>query len=177
VRFVQGCIEHSGLTKEKAEELWNLIVPFAAYGFNKAHSCNYGMVAYWTAYMKANYTVEFMTALMTAEADKLDKIALAIKECRELGIQVKPPDLNRSFYGFTIEDDYTIRYGLSSIKNLGDDVIQYIINYRSKSGQFENIEDFLEAIKVLPSFNKRNLEALIWSGALDQVGANSRQMT
>jgi len=94
-----------------------------------------------------------------------------------LGIQVKPPDLNRSFYGFTIEDDYTIRYGLSSIKNLGDDVIQYIINYRSKSGQFENIEDFLEAIKVLPSFNKRNLEALIWSGALDQVGVNSRQMT
>jgi len=177
VRFVQGCIEHSGLTKEKAEELWNLIVPFAAYGFNKAHSCNYGMVAYWTAYMKANYTVEFMTALMTAEADKLDKIALAIKECRELGIQVKPPDLNRSFYGFTIEDDYTIRYGLSSIKNLGDDVIQYIINYRSESGQFQNIEDFLEAIKVLSSFNKRNLEALIWSGALDQVGANSRQMT
>ncbi len=169
-RFVEGCIEHSGLTREKAEELWNLIVPFAAYGFNKAHSCNYGMVAYWTAYMKANYPVEFMTALMTAEADKLEKVALAIKECKELGLQVKPPDINQSFYGFSIEDDQTIRYGFSSIKNLGDDVIKHIIEYRTKNGNFENIESFLEGIKELPNFNKRNLEALIWSGALDQIG-------
>ncbi len=172
-RFVEGCIEHSGLTREKAEELWNLIVPFAAYGFNKAHSCNYGMVAYWTAYMKANYPVEFMTALMTAEADKLEKVALAIKECKELGLQVKPPDINQSFYGFSIEDDQTIRYGFSSIKNLGDDVIKHIIEYRTRNGNFENIESFLEGIKELPNFNKRNLEALIWSGALDQIGQNN----
>ncbi len=176
-RFVEGCIEHSGLSREKAESLWDLMAPFAAYGFNKAHSSNYGMVAYWTAYMKANYPAEFMTALMSAEASKLDKVALAIRECEELGLDVKPPDVNKSYYGFSIENDRTIRYGLSSVKNLGDDVIRYMIEHREETGAFANIEDFLEGIKALHNFNKRNLEALIWSGALDQVGEKSLAAT
>lgn len=172
-RFVQGCIEHSGLTKDKAESLWDLMAPFASYGFNKAHSSNYGMVAYWTAYMKANYPAEFMTALMSAEASKLDKIAIAIRECQELGIEVKPPDVNKSNYGFSIENDKTIRYGLSSVKNLGSDVIKYLIEFRESEGAFEDIENFLEGMKSLGNFSKRSLEALIWSGALDLVGNES----
>ena len=170
IRFVEGAQEHSKLSKEKAEEIWDLVVPFSAYGFNKAHSSNYGMVAYWTAYMKANYPAEFMTALMTSEANNLDKIGTAINECEELGIKVVPPDVNKSYDGFNIEDDSTIRYGLGSVKNLGSDVIKFMIKEREKNGQFSDMEDFLDRVSNLPNFNKRSLEALIWSGSLDSLG-------
>jgi DNA polymerase III subunit alpha len=165
-RFVDGCISHSGLDRAKAEEIWDLMVPFAAYGFNKAHASSYGMVAYWTAYMKANYPAEFMTSLMTSESNNLTKIGEAIHECKELGINVLPPDVNRSFDGFTIEDDKTIRYGLTSVKNLGSDVIKHIINSRS-GGFFKNLEDFLDKMSEFQGFSKKSLEALIYSGALD----------
>jgi DNA polymerase III subunit alpha len=168
--FVKGCIDHSGLPEETAEHIWSLMVPFGAYGFNKAHSSSYGMVAYWTAYMKAVFTVEFMTALMTAEGSNLDKIAQAIGECRELGIEVKPPDINTSFDGYNIEDNKTIRYGLSSVKNLGSDVIKYLIRERESNGKFVSIEDFLERMAPFQGFNKKSLEALIFSGSLDEVG-------
>jgi DNA polymerase-3 subunit alpha len=168
-KFVDGCVKKSNIPKEKAEEIWSLIVPFAAYGFNKAHSSSYGMIAYWTAYMKANYTVEFMTALMTAESNNLDKIASAIKECEELGIRVLPPDINKSQDGFSIESNKIIRYGLGSVKNLGSDVIKYIINERSKNGDFKSMENFLERISSYQGFNRRSMEALIWSGALDSL--------
>jgi DNA polymerase III subunit alpha len=167
VRFVDGCISHSGLKKEKAEEIWDLMVPFAAYGFNKAHASSYGMIAYWTAYMKAEYTVEFMTALMTSESNNLDKIAESIKECAEMDILVAPPDINKSYEGFNIENDNTIRYGMASIKNLGSDVIKLIINERSTKGEFRDMEDFLERISPIQQFNKKGLEALIFSGSLD----------
>ncbi|NJS40898.1 hypothetical protein HC766_00655 [Candidatus Gracilibacteria bacterium] len=146
------------------------MVPFGAYGFNKAHSSSYGMVAYWTAYMKAIYTVEFMTALMTAEASNLDKIATAIEECKLLGLNVKPPSVNHSFDNFTIEDDKTIRYGLSSVKNLGTDVINYMIQNREEKGDFKTLEDFLSRMSFFQGFNKRSLEALILSGSLDDLG-------
>lgn len=168
-KFVQGCVSHSGISEEKAEEIWSLIVPFAAYGFNKAHSSSYGMVAYWTAYMKANYTVEFMTAYMTAESNNLDKIATAINECKELGIKTLPPDVNISDDTFTIEDDTTIRYGLSSIKNLGSDVIKFMIKDRIKNGVFGSMDNFLERMAGFSGFNKKSLEALIWSGSLDSL--------
>ncbi|NJL97068.1 DNA polymerase III subunit alpha [Candidatus Gracilibacteria bacterium] len=168
--FVEGCIQHSSLSPEKAEQIWSLMVPFGAYGFNKAHSSSYGMVAYWTAYMKAIYTVEFMTALMTAEASNLDKIATAIEECKLLGLNVKPPSVNHSFDNFTIEDDKTIRYGLSSVKNLGTDVINYMIQNREEKGDFKTLEDFLSRMSFFQGFNKRSLEALILSGSLDDLG-------
>ncbi len=168
--FVNGCVEHSGLTKEKAEEIWELMVPFGAYGFNKAHSSAYGMVAYWTAYMKAEYTVEFMTALMTAEASRLEKIAQAINECEQMGIVVLPPDVNQSFDNFSIVDDTTIRYGLSSVKNLGSDVIAHMIEEREKGGRFIDIDNFLDRMSTFKGFNKRSLEALIVSGSLDELG-------
>jgi DNA polymerase III subunit alpha len=168
--FVKGCIEHSQLDQATAEHIWSLMVPFGAYGFNKAHSSSYGMVAYWTAYMKANYTAEFMTALMTAEASNLDKIARAINECQEMNIQVLPPDINKSYYVFTIDDDQTIRYGLSSVKNLGRDVIHYLIEERERDGKFTSIDNLLNRMSSCQGFNKRSLEALIWSGSLDELG-------
>jgi DNA polymerase III subunit alpha len=168
--FVKGCIEHSQLDEATAEHIWSLMVPFGAYGFNKAHSSSYGMVAYWTAYMKANYTAEFMTALMTAEASNLDKIARAINECQEMNIQVLPPDINKSYYVFTIDNDQTIRYGLSSVKNLGRDVIHYLIEERERDGKFTSIDDLLNRMSSCQGFNKRSLEALIWSGSLDELG-------
>ncbi|MEM1311851.1 MAG: DNA polymerase III subunit alpha [Patescibacteria group bacterium] len=170
IRFVEGAQTHSNLSEAQAEDIWNLVVPFSAYGFNKAHSSNYGMVAYWTAYLKANYPAEFMTALMTSEASNLDKVAAAIKECQELGLQVLPPDINKSFNSFTIENNTTIRYGLSSVKNLGSDVIKFMIEDRNQNGHFIDIEDFLQRISQFNGFNKRSLEALIWSGSLDSLG-------
>jgi DNA polymerase III subunit alpha len=170
VRFVDGCVT-KGMDKDKAEEIWDLFVPFAAYGFNKAHASSYGMVAYWTAYMKGEFTVEFMTALMSSESGKLDKIAEAINECKQLGIDVLPPDVNTSFNSYNIENDTTIRYGLSSVKNLGIDVIGHLIETRKTDGKFQDLSDFLRRMSIFQGFNKRSLEALIWSGALDSLGA------
>jgi len=170
LRFVEGCKQHTNLSQEKAESLWELMVPFAAYGFNKAHASSYGMVSYWTAYMKARYTAEFMTAYMTAENSNLDKISEAIQECRTMGIEVAPPDVNKSYANFHIEDDKTIRYGLNSVKNLGSDVIEYLIKEREAGGKFEDISDFLKRMSSLRNFNKKNVEALIWSGCLDILG-------
>ncbi len=170
VRFVEGAMSHSKLTQKQAEEVWDLVVPFSAYGFNKAHSSSYGMVAYWTAYMKAEYPAEFMTALMTSESSNQDKISAAIKECKEIDLEVLPPDINTSFDGFNIESDKIIRYGLSSVKNLGSDVIKFIIKERDKNGKYKDIYDFLGRISECSGFNKRSLEALIWSGSLDTIG-------
>ena len=169
--FIEGAVKKSGLTAEKATEIWDLMVPFGAYGFNKSHSSNYGMVAYWTAYMKANFGVEFMTALMTSEANNLDKIAAAIKECKELGLDVLPPDVNLSFNSFTIENNKTIRYGLASVKNLGKDVIAFLAKERHTNGNFSSLENFVQRMSGCKGFTKRSVEALIWSGALDLLGA------
>jgi DNA polymerase III subunit alpha len=166
--FVEGAIKH-GLTEQKAEEIWDLFVPFAAYGFNKAHASSYGMVSYWTTYMKAQYPVEFMTALMSSEASNLDKIQEAINECKELGIAVLPPSINTSFASYNIEDDQTIRYGLNSVKMLGSDIINFLINNRKAFGKFKDITDFLKRMSECKGFNKRSLEALIWSGAMDDI--------
>jgi DNA polymerase III subunit alpha len=170
IKFVEGCQSVSGFTKEKSEEIWDILAPFSAYGFNKAHAASYGMIAYWTAYMKAEYTVEFMTALMTSESNNLVKIGEAINECEQMGIEVLPPDVNKSFLDFHIESDKVIRYGLASVKNLGSDVIKFMINERKQNGDFKNFDDFLDRVSPLQQFNKRGLEALIYAGAMDQIG-------
>lgn len=167
IRFVEGCVA-KGMDKDKAEEIWELFLPFAAYGFNKAHASSYGMVAYWTAYMKGEYTVEFMMALMSSESSNLDKISEAINECKELGIDVFPPDINTSYNGYTIENDTTIRYGLGSIKMLGSDTIDFLIEERKK-GKFLNLQNFLTRMSGFSGFTKRALEALVWSGAMDSL--------
>lgn len=167
-KFISGCVKN-GMQDESARELWALIEPFAAYGFNKAHAASYAMVAYQTAYMKANFTAEFMTAVLTAEEGDLEKVAEAVAECKRIGIEVLPPDINQSHGKFTYIDDNHIRFGLLGIKNLGADVVEAIIAERAANGLFVSIKDF--ASRLQPKyFNKRSLEALIKSGALDSLG-------
>jgi DNA polymerase-3 subunit alpha len=168
VGFLSGC-ENNQISKEKVQELWDLIVPFSDYSFNKAHSGAYGMVAYWTAYIKANFTAEYMASLMLAESGDAEKVALSVLECQKMNIQVLPPDINMSSNGFNIENDQTIRYGMKSIKNLSANTIEYLVTNRNKNGNYKDFEDFLDRICTQDGFNKRSLEALILSGSLDNL--------
>lgn len=189
-KFVDGCVEHSGIDRDKAEELFKQIETFAAYGFNKAHAASYGMVAYWTAYVKAHYPVEYMTALLSVEASDTDKVVAAIAECEKLGIKVLAPDINESNVDFTVvdlpEDQWleegrargtgkAIRFGLSAIKNVGTSAITTILSSRGDS-QFTSFSNFLERID-LQKVNKRVAESLIKVGALDRFGFRSQLLT
>ncbi len=174
-KFISGCITHGGITEAKAKKLWELIEPFAAYGFNKAHAASYGIVAYQTAYLKANYPTEFMAALMTAESADLTTVAQAVSECGRLGIAVLPPDINESLSTFTVADDTRIRFGLSAIKNFGEQVAEAVIAERKNRGHFRSLEDFL-ARTAGRELTKKSLECLIKSGALDSFGHERQQL-
>lgn len=173
-KLLKGFMEYGKISKKLAEELWKLIEPFAAYGFNKAHAASYGRVAYQTAYMKANFPAIYMSAVLTAESGDIEKIAEIIAECKRMGIPVLPPDINESFAGFSVvkavdgEKD-KIRFGLTTIKNFGEGITNTIVEERKKNGIFKNLEDFLTRIKDR-NLNKKSLEALIKSGALDSFG-------
>ena len=168
IKFIQGCMDTSKWSFEKASQIWAWIEPFAAYGFNKAHSASYAVVSYQTAYMKANFPVEFMAAVMTAESGDEDKIYAAVEECKNLGVIVLPPDVNESLGDFTVVDDHTIRFGLNAIKNLGSDVIEKIMETRVQ-GAFASLEDFLTRAYTR-NLNKKSWEALVKSGSLDRFG-------
>ncbi len=165
-KLLKGFVAN-GLSEQKAQELWKLIEPFAAYGFNKAHAASYGMIAYDTAYMKANFPAEYMTALMTAESADLETIALAVHECARMGIEVLPPDVNESDVMFTCVSDTAIRFGLMAIKNLGGDTVEAVVQERKARGPFKDMADFVARLpqKV---FNKKAVEALAKAGALDR---------
>ncbi len=169
VMFVDGCQSHGKMTKDKAEALWKLFEPFQGYGFNKAHAASYGRVAYQTAFMKANYPVEYMTAIMTAESGDVEKVADIVHECEKMKIIVLPPSINESFGDFTVIDDNTIRFGLYTIKNLGTDIADSIIEERKTKGNFKNLENFFERINH-KNLNKKSVEALTKSGAMDAFG-------
>lgn len=178
VLFVDGCMKHSGLTKHKAEGLWNLFEPFQGYGFNKAHAASYGKLAYQTAYMKANFPAIYMAAVLTAESGDVEEIGSVIEECRRMNIPVLPPNVNESFKGFTVIEDTlrgetpqteSIRFGLYTIKNFGEHIAEVVIEEREKNGPFKNMEDFLTRIKD-KNLNKKSLEALIKAGAFDEFG-------
>lgn len=178
-KFVSGAVDH-GLSAEKALELWKLIEPFAAYGFNKAHAASYGRVAYQTAYMKANFPVEYMTAVLSAESGDIDKISETITECKRMGIPVLPPDINESFGGFTVikngkGEPEKIRFGLYTVKNLGTDISDAIINERETGGKFKSFSDFLKRI-THKNLNKKSLEALVKCGALDNFGERGKML-
>lgn len=180
--FVNGCQTHSGMTKDGAEKIWDLFVPFQGYGFNKAHAASYGMLSYRTGYMKANYPVEYMCALLTAESGDTEKITDGIQECRHLGIIVSSPNINTSQKGFEIEknndslDKMSIRIGLSAIKNVGDIAIDMIIKERESNGPFKSFTDF--CLRVSGSkVNKRVLESLIKVGAFDSFGERNAILT
>lgn len=174
-KFISGCIAHGGLTEARAVELWQLIEPFAAYGFNKAHAASYAIVAYQTAYLKANYPSEFMAALMTAEAGDMPTIAQAVAECRHMGIEVLPPDVNESLATFTVVDERRIRFGLNAIKNLGEQIVEVIIAERKTSGPFTSLEDLLRR-SAGRELNKKSLESLVKCGALDSLQPNRQRL-
>ena len=176
-KLTAGIIKN-GQTPEFAEKLWKLFEPFQAYGFGKAHAASYGKVAYQTAYMKAHYPVEYMTAILTAESGDVEKIAQIIEECKHMGIAVLPPNINESYGGFTclpLEKDTAItsenksvkiRFGFYTIKNLGTDISDAIIAERKLNGKFKSITNFLDRIKH-KNLNKKSMEALIKSGCMD----------
>ena len=180
-KFTKGIITN-GQTPEFAEKLWKLFEPFQAYGFNKAHAASYGKVAYQTAYMKANYPVEYMTAILTAESGDIEKISEIIEECKNMKIPVLPPHINESYGGFTVigyqngnesptpeatANRGKIRFGFYTIKNLGTDIADSIIRERKEKGKFASIADFLGRIKH-KNLNKKSMEALIKSGCMDE---------
>lgn len=173
-KLLKGFIEYGKLRPQLAERLWKLIEPFAAYGFNKAHAASYGKVAYQTAYMKANYPVEYMTAVLTAEAGDIDTVSIMVNECKRMGIPVLAPDVNESFGDFTVilgeaGAPDSIRFGLYSVKNFGSGVADGVINERNKGGKFSSLSDFLTRVAG-SSLNKKGLESLIMCGALDSMG-------
>jgi DNA polymerase-3 subunit alpha len=175
--FVQGCVTN-GMKKEKAELLWTLFEPFAGYGFGKAHAACYATIAFRTAYLKAHYPVELMTALLTAESRgttgpaKNEKIAQAVAECKRLKIQVLLPDINKSEAEFSIEENIKIRFGLSAIKNVGAAAINNIVENRAK-GEFKSFEDFCTRVD-LGTINKKTMESLIKAGAMDLFGKRAQ---
>lgn len=171
-KLIRGFIEHGKLSAHIAEKLWKLIEPFAAYGFNKSHAASYGRVAYQTAYMKANYPVEYMSAVLTADAGDTEKISEIINECIRMDIEVLPPDINESFAAFSVvpaknDTPAKIRFGLTTIKNFGEGISEAIIEERKTNGPFVSLQDFLTRV-TNRNLNKKSLEALIRVGAFDR---------
>ncbi len=161
-----------GYSDAAIKKLWDILVPFSDYAFNKAHTAGYGLVSYWTAFLKANYPSEYMAALLTSIRDDKDKSALYLNECRRMGIKVLPPDVNES------DSDYTprgtdIRFGLSAIRNVGDNVVASIAATRSAKGRFADFYDFLRKVDPV-ACNKKTVESLIKAGAFDSLGHTRR---
>ena len=171
-KLTKGFMEYGKLSKQLSEKLWELIEPFAAYGFNKAHAASYGKVAYQTAYMKANYPVEYLASLLTADSGDTEKISIFVAEAKRMGVKVLPPDVNESGTDFTVVSNDAIRFGLSSIKNFGDGISESIIAERKTHGQYKTLSDFLSRIGS-KNLNRKSLESLIKCGALDSLN-NSR---
>ncbi|MFC1962083.1 DNA polymerase III subunit alpha [Chloroflexota bacterium] len=170
--FISGA-KKNGYSAEIAESIFALIEPFAGYAFNKAHSVSYALIAYQTAYLKANYPAEYMTALLTINSGQSEKIASAVAECRRLGITVLPPSINHSLVNFAIEEDSdgnpAIRFGLEAIKNVGEGAIAPVVAERDKNGPFPSVEDLCRR-SDLRGVNRRVMESLIKVGALDELG-------
>jgi DNA polymerase-3 subunit alpha len=166
-KFVRQAAER-GVKKDVIDAVFAAFQPFERYGFNKAHATCYGLIAYQTAYLKANYTVDYMTSVLTAFRDNEEKVAAAVAECRRLGIDVRPPDVHRSFVEFTVEDE-AVRFGLLAVKNVGEGAIESIIAARQADGDFKSLADFCARVDLRLA-NKRVLESLIKVGAMSRFG-------
>ena len=166
-KFVTQAAER-GVEPKVIDAVFKAFEPFERYGFNKAHATCYGLIAYQTAYLKANYTVEYMTSVLTAFRDNAEKVAAAVVECRRLGIEVRPPDVHRSGLGFTVEGD-SIRFGLLAVKNVGEGAIESIIAARESGGEFRSLTDFCSRVDLRLA-NRKVLESLAKVGALNMVG-------
>ena len=166
VGFSEG-MKANGFSDQSIKALWDVLVPFSDYAFNKAHSAAYGLVSYWTAYLKANYPAEYMAAVLTSVKDDKDKMAIYLNECRRMGIKVLPPDVNESDSNFTpVGTD--IRFGLSAIRNVGVNVVAEIVAAREEKGRFTDFVDFIDKVS-LPVCNKRVIESLAKAGSFDSM--------
>lgn len=172
-KFFKGCKETNNIDEALADQIWEKIKLFAGYGFNKSHSAAYGFVCYQTAYLKANYPVEFMAAVLTSELESADQIAFLINACKEMGIKVLPPDVNSSDISFSV-DSGCIRFGLGAIKGVGEVAASKIIESRRNDGRFESFLDFCERCGT--DVNSRMLEHLTRAGALDTLGLRRSQI-
>ena len=173
VPFQAGCREH-GYSDAAIQAVWDVLVPFAGYAFNKSHSAAYGMVSYRTAYLKANYPAEYMAALLTSVGDNKDKAALYLGECRKLGIKVLSPDVNESMLDFSAVGN-DVRFGLGGIRNVGENVVASIIRSREAKGRYESFPDFMNKVEIAVC-NKRAIESLVKAGAFDSLGHARRAL-
>ena len=161
-------MEKNGYSAEAAKAIWDVLMPFSAYGFNKSHTAGYGMVSYWTAYLKANYPAEYMAALLTSVGANKDKMAVYLAETRRMGVKVLPPDVNESQLRFAAVGE-DIRFGLGAIRNVGENVVDGIARARADQDRYRSFNDFLRKVP-LPVCNKRVVESLIKAGAFDSLG-------
>ncbi|SDY99202.1 DNA polymerase III, alpha subunit [Herbiconiux ginsengi] len=171
--FSKG-MHDNGYSEAAVKTLWDILLPFSDYAFNKAHSAAYGVISYWTAYLKAHYPAEYMAALLTSVGDSKDKMALYLSECRRMGIKVLPPDVNESI-GFFTAVDTDIRFGMGAVRNVGMNVVELIRQAREEKGTFTSFGDFLKKIP-LQATNKRTIESLIKAGAFDSLGSTRRAL-
>jgi len=176
IKFVDGCVKN-GIKKEIAEKIFSFIEPFAGYGFNRSHAACYALIGYQTAYLKSRYPAEFMAALLTSDHGDIDRVAIEVEECRELGIEVLPPDINESFENFAVitgtDGLERIRFGLNAVKNVGGSIAHEIVEERKRGGKYKNVADLLERVNG-KDLNKKSLEALIKVGALEELGERNR---
>ena len=171
--FIEGAVEHSNADRGKVEAFWEHLEEFANYCFNKSHAACYALIAYWTAYIKAHYPDAFMAALMTADSDDTDRLAIEIAECRSMGIEVLGPDVNESFKDFAIvPHENKIRFGLLAVKAVGSGAVDAVLNARKADGKFTSILDFAKRVNAR-QFNKKAWDSLIMTGAFDQFGTRS----
>ncbi|MEU6076502.1 DNA polymerase III subunit alpha [Micromonospora sp. NPDC047074] len=173
IPFRDGCRER-GYSDEAIQKVWDVLVPFAGYAFNKAHSAAYGLVSYWTAYLKAHYPAEYMAALLTSVGDDKDKMALYLSECRRMRIQVLPPDVNTSAGPFTPVGK-EIRFGLGAVRNVGANVVASIMRCRDEKGEYADFYDFLSKVDAVVC-NKKTIESLIKAGAFDALNHSRKAL-
>ena len=173
VDFVEGAIKTSNAKKEVAELFWDQLEEFANYCFNKSHAACYGLIAYWTAYLKAHYPDAFMAALMTSDHDDVERLAIEITECKHMGIEVLAPDVNESFVEFAVvPNESKIRFGMAAVKGVGTGAVEEILRTRDIEGKFASIEDFAKRVST-SKFNRKAWESLIKSGGFDRFGDRS----
>ncbi|MFJ2439803.1 DNA polymerase III subunit alpha [Streptomyces sp. NPDC087658] len=162
-----GGMQDNNYSEESIKALWDVMLPFSGYAFNKSHTAGYGLVSYWTAYLKANYPAEYMAALLTSVGDDKDKAAIYLADARKLGVQVLPPDINESVADFTAIGD-NVRFGLRSVRNVGEGVIESLVASRKSKGKYSSFPDFLDKAEIA-ALNKRAVESLIKAGAFDSL--------
>ncbi|WP_150463140.1 DNA polymerase III subunit alpha [Nesterenkonia ebinurensis] len=170
-----GGMKERGYSADAIKTLWDILLPFSDYAFNKSHSAAYGLVAYWTAYLKIHYPAEYMAALLTSVGENRDKLAMYLSECRRMGITVTPPSVNESALTFTPVGDDTIRFGMGAVRNVGANVVSGIVNGRQEKGQYTTFVDFFQKVPAQVC-NKRTIDSLIKAGAFDELGHTRRSL-